>query len=216
MGVYHLLPQENMGNHHVYFEALDETGQRIQNPTVWVGWTWEGRRPDEPARPFPLDNPPAEMAGNLAMFKGQNFSVWIRGLAPEANDASDRVENLHILHPDEPGPEGGLGNSIGHHSFYIVFQRARKQAQTTPPPGDQIATNQGVISGQITHGQGYMVRLFQGSKLVAERAVGADMRFRFDGLPHGVYRLEAVRPPLKQDGITLDTTNPERVINLRA
>lgn len=215
LGVYHLLPQENLGNHHVYLEVLDEAGQRIQSPVVWAGWTWEGRKPAEPAPPIPLDKPLNEAAGNLAMFKGQNVSIWIQGLAPNANDASDRVENLYILHPDERSPEGVLGNSIGHHSFYIVFQRTRKDAQTTPPTSEEITTNNGVISGQIAYGWGYTVRLLQGDTVVAEQKVGDDLTFRFEGLPHGTYRLEARGPRLTQDNITLDTHHLRRIINLR-
>lgn len=215
LGVYHLLPQENLGNHHVYLEVLDEAGHRIQSPVVWAGWTWAGRRPEEPAPPIPLDKPLNEAAGNLAMFKGQNVSIWIRGLAPNANNVSDRVENLHILHPDERSPEGVLGNSIGHHSFYVVFQRIRKGAQTTPPTSEEIITNSGVISGQIAYGWGYTVRLLQGDTVLAEQRVGDDLTFRFEGLAHGTYRLEASGPSLVQDNITLDTDNLHRTINLR-
>jgi len=41
---------------------------------------------------------------------------------------SDRVENLHTKHADEPGPNGEIWNSIGHHSFYVIFQRTRQGA----------------------------------------------------------------------------------------
>jgi hypothetical protein len=215
LGVYHLLPQENLGNHHVYLDVLDEAGQRIQSPVVWAGWTWEGRRPEEPAPPIPLDKPLNEAAGNLAMFKGQNISIWIQGQAPNANDVSDRVENLSILHPDERSPEGILGNSIGHHSFYIVFQRARKGTPTTPPTPGEITTNKGVISGQIAYGWGYTVRLLQDNTVVAEQKVGDDLTFKFEGLPHGTYRLEATGPNLTQNNITLDAANLRRTINLR-
>ena len=32
IGVHHLEPRENFSKHNVYVEALDETGQRVQNP----------------------------------------------------------------------------------------------------------------------------------------------------------------------------------------
>ena len=119
----HLLPEENRGNQNILLEALDETGQRLNNPAAWAGWTWQGRRPEERADPVPLDKPIDQPANNITMFSGQNVSIWIRGLSNEANDKSDLVENLNVNHPDELGPNGELWNSIGHHSFYIVFQR---------------------------------------------------------------------------------------------
>jgi hypothetical protein len=112
-----MLPDENRGNHHIYLEALDESGQRVQGPCGWAGWSWEGRRADEPANPVPLDKPDSEPAGNIAMFKGQIVSIWMNGLAGDATDKSDRLENIHTNHPDEPLPDGELWNTIGHHSF---------------------------------------------------------------------------------------------------
>ena len=214
LGVYHLLPQENSGNHHVYFEVLNESGARIQNPIAWAGFTWEGRRPEEPAPPIALDKPSNEAAGNLAMFSGQKVSVWIRGLSPDASDPSDRVENLHILHPDERGPDGSLGNSIGHHSFYVVFQRARKTDAPAPPPDEGAVPANGVIQGQVVNGYGYTVRLLQGDALIAETKVDASLAFRFEGLADGVYRLEAIGPTLRQDNITLDAGGRQRVVYL--
>lgn len=126
IGVHHLQPDENRSNHHVYFEVLDENGQRITSPTAWIGWTWEGRRPEEPANPVPVDKPAAEPGSNLPVFKGQTVSVWMNGLARDGADKSDRVENLHTNHADEPMSDGALFNTIGHHSFYVVFQRTQK------------------------------------------------------------------------------------------
>ncbi len=132
IGVHHLLPEENASKHNIYIEALDEQGNRVRSPIAWAGWTWEGRRPNERADPVPLDKPDNETGGDIAIHFGQKASVWIKGLGRDANDKSDRVENLHTAHPDEPLPDGRLLNTLGHHSFYIVFQRTRKQALATP------------------------------------------------------------------------------------
>ncbi len=35
---------------------------------------------------------------------------------------------MHTNHPDEPGPGGELWNSVGHHSFHVVFQRTRQES----------------------------------------------------------------------------------------
>lgn len=137
VGVHHLTPEENQGNHAVFIEALDESGQRVAGPPVWVGWTWEGRQAHEEARPQPLDKGANEPAGNIPVNKGQALSIWIAGQSANAADKSDQVANLHTAHPDERGPGGELWNSVFHHSFYVVFQRTRKAAGAgvpTPPP----------------------------------------------------------------------------------
>lgn len=206
IGVYHLKPEENRGNHHVYFEVLNEAEQRLTGPHAWAGWTWEGRQPHERADPTPLDKPAHETAGNIPINRaGQIVSVWIKGLSREADEPSDRVENLRTDHPDERAPDGSLGNSIGHHSFYVIFQRTRKG-----PP----AVADGVISGQVLNGQDYTVRLLREQQVVAEQTVGADFSFRFERLPAGTYQLEAIGPTLRQDGITLDADHKAHTVIL--
>ncbi|MFN8441235.1 MAG: NBR1-Ig-like domain-containing protein [Caldilineaceae bacterium] len=121
--IRHLTPQENHGQHNVFVDALDEAGQRYRDPMLRIGWTWEGRRPDEDAPAKLLDKPDNEPAGNVDLYPGQHLEVWIEG----DGLPSDRVSNMHSEHPDEPGPQGELGNSFGHHSYHVVFQRARKQ-----------------------------------------------------------------------------------------
>ncbi len=62
------------------------------------------------------------------MMVRQVMTVLISGRSPNANEPSDRVENLHTQHPGEPGQHNESWNSVGHHSFYVVFQRTRKTA----------------------------------------------------------------------------------------
>jgi hypothetical protein len=204
VGVHHLLPRENFSKHNVYIEALDEQGRRIRNPIAWAGWTWVGRQPNQRADPVSLDKPDAEAAGNIAMHFGQVVTVWLKGLSRDANDKSDRVENLHTAHPDEPLPDGSLLNTLGHHSFYVVFQRTRK----TPSMTD------GVITGRVERGQGHTVRLLQNNRPVAEQALDNALRFRFETLTPGVYRLEIVGTQISQDNIRLDPGNKTININL--
>jgi hypothetical protein len=204
IGIHHLLPRENFSKHNVYVEALDESGQRIRNPIAWAGWTWEGRRSNERADPLPLDKPDFEAAGNIAMHFGQIVSVWIKGLGRDASDKSDRVENIHTAHPDEPLPDGSLLNTLGHHSFYVVFQRTRK------------ATTQinGVIQGRLERGQGFKVRLLKNGSLVGEQQVDSSLTFKFDSLSAGLYRLEVVGTEISQDNIRIDPGNEMVNINL--
>jgi hypothetical protein len=204
IGVHHLEPRENFSKHNVYVEARDETGQRVQNPFTWAGWTWQGRRTDERADPVPLDKPVAEAGGDIAMHFGQNVSVWIKGLNRDANDKSDRVENLHTAHPDEPTPDGALLNTLGHHSFYVVFQRTRKAATMTD----------GVIAGRVERGQGQKVQLIKNNQVVAEQQLDAAQSFQFERLTAGVYRLEVVGANVSQDNIQLDPLHKTLTLNL--
>jgi hypothetical protein len=128
IGIHHLLPVENRGDGHVYLEALDEAGVRIQNPMVWAN-----NQDNTIQEPVKLEKPAAEPAGNIPMFKAKHV-VRIRGLSINANDKSDSVENLHTDHDNEPEPADGLGgNTRFHHSFYVVYQRTRK-AEGGPGP----------------------------------------------------------------------------------
>ncbi|GAB4462725.1 MAG: hypothetical protein Kow0031_41180 [Anaerolineae bacterium] len=205
IGVHHLYPRENFGNHHVYLEALDANGQRVKNPPAWVGWTWEGRQPNERADPVVLDKPDYEAAGNISMHFQQTVSVWALGRSPDANEISDRVENLHTRHPDEPLEDGSLLNSVGHHSFYVVFQKRRKSTSVT---------KNGVIAGRVQRGSGYTVRLVKSQQVLAQQVLDQSETFRFEELAYGIYRVEVADTSVAQDNIRLDENNPEVNITL--
>lgn len=204
IGIHHLQPRENFSKHNVYIEALDEAGQRVRSPFAWAGWTWRGRRSNERADPFPLDKPDFEAAGNIAMHFGQVVSVWIKGVGRDANDKSDLVENIHTAHPDEPTPDGALLNTLGHHSFYVVFQRTRKA----------ISMIDGVIMGRVERGQGHQVRLIKNNQTVAEQQLDVNLAFRFESLGAGTYRLEVVGTNVSQENLKLDPLNKTINLNL--
>jgi hypothetical protein len=188
----------------VYLEALDEDGNRIKNPPGWVGWTWEGRRPHEMAHPVVLDKPDAEASGNIMLFFGQKATVWMKGVSRDGQDKSDRVENMHTAHPDEPLPDGTLLNTLGHHSFYVVFQRTRK---------GQVAAN-GIISGRVESGQGHKIRLLQTGQVLAEQMLDSELTYKFENLSFGAYQLALVDTDISQDNINLDPVNKEQTVNL--
>jgi hypothetical protein len=120
IGVHHLLPSENGGDHTILVEALDEQGNRIRQGKVWAARTWENNA--DPPEAKALDKGPSDPAGcDFPMNFGQTNSVWIQGDHRNANDPSERVEKIHTRHDDEPD-----GNTRGHHSFYVAFQRTRK------------------------------------------------------------------------------------------
>lgn len=108
IGVHHLTGEENGGNHHVFIDVLDQDGNRLRSERI--AWTWHGRQPDEPARPVNIDKPDSEPGANIGLDMSQVVSVWVD------NAISDVVANLHTSHADEDP-----GNTIGHHSFYVVF-----------------------------------------------------------------------------------------------
>ena len=197
IGIHHLLPAENVGKHHVYLESLDEQGNRVRNPYSWAGWTWKDKRPDERADPVPLDKPDYETAGNIAMHFGQIVSVWLKGLYSNSSDITDTAENMHTNHPDEPAPDGSLWNSLGHHSFYVVFQRTRKMSSVAS----------GEIFGSVERGQGYTVQLQKNNQVVAEQTLDHTQTFKFENLAYGTYTVEVVGSGVKQENIQINAAN---------
>ena len=137
-GVHHLTPDENRGNHVVYVDIVDEEGNPLRDQRVHLKWGWEGQQAHEGVDPKRFDKPASEPATNVDVYSGQH--IWVRvegdGLP------SDTVANMHTKHADERGPGGELWNTIGHHSFYILFQRASQAISsgigngtvTTPEP----------------------------------------------------------------------------------
>jgi len=110
--VHKLTGQENDRNHHVYVDLLSESGDFLVNPQERLAYAWKGQRPDERSQPIRLDKPAHEPAGNVPVFKGAEFEVWIDSQYP-----SDRVSNLTTDLPDED-----VGNVRFHHSYYIIFK----------------------------------------------------------------------------------------------
>jgi len=119
--VHHLTPEENQGRHHIFLDALDEAGSRVFGAQARVTWP-------EGEQTIAVEKPLGEPGANFPLWKWQVAALEMLGLP------SDRVENLHTGHPDEPP---GMGNTLFHHSFAIDFQRAVKGGQTPAPVGDK-------------------------------------------------------------------------------
>jgi murein DD-endopeptidase MepM/ murein hydrolase activator NlpD len=136
IGVHHLTPDENRGGHSVYVDVVDETGKALRDPSLQLRWGWEGQRAGEASPPKRFDKPANEPGANVELYLGQLLWVEVEG----GGLPSDRVANLHSKHADERGPQGELWNSIGHHSFYLVFQRTGVAGASQPTATPVVAT----------------------------------------------------------------------------
>jgi hypothetical protein len=123
IGVHHLEPRENQGNHHVYLAVVDEAGQRVADAVI--GWTWEGRRQEEEAPAVLLDKPDYEPWGNIPLGAGQIATVWVSD-----DGGSDLVSGLTTA-PNIPDQDG---NTRFHHSYFVAFQRRDSSLPPVPTP----------------------------------------------------------------------------------
>jgi len=120
--VQHLTPVQNRGGHQIYVRVQDEYGNRVYDNALRIGWTWQGRRPNEAAPPVALDKPDRlgeRGHGNLDLYLGQRIELYITSTVVQV--ASDVVYNIHSDHPGEPAISGEIWNSVGHHSFVVTF-----------------------------------------------------------------------------------------------
>jgi hypothetical protein len=157
--VRHLTPDENQGRHHIFLDALDEAGARAFGAQARV--TWPGGE-----QTITVDKPLGEPGANFPMWKWQICAVGMLGLP------SDRVENLHTAHPDEPP---GLGNTLFHHSFEVIYQRAVSGGMTPPPPPDDKLLERYVLFGPPASSRtAVYLELARGYLLARQPAFGFD------------------------------------------
>lgn len=111
VGVHHLIGTENMGNHHIYCDALDEEGKRINGTRLVLL-----QANSSPVFAV-IDKPTHEAGTNFPLWKADKASVSV--VWPDVTPLpSEQVTGLSSGHPDEE-----VGNTLFHHSFYVVFQR---------------------------------------------------------------------------------------------
>lgn len=183
--VHHLSPVENHGNHNVYVDLLDEDGKRIYGAKVLM--TWQGGQGEAT-----IDKPENEPGTNFPLWKHQVGTVEGVGLP------SDKVVNLHSGHPDEPGPPA-WGNTLFHHSFYVVFQRAIKD--------DGLPPENSVIQGTVFNGAGMTIVLSSDGQAVDSQVIGADGSYRFASLPAGSFTVAVSGTHVSRTNIRTDGTN---------
>jgi hypothetical protein len=181
--VHHLTPEENHGNHHIYLDALDEAGQRINGAKARV--TWEGGE-----QVTTIDKPPSEPGTNFPMWKWQVCAVEMLDLP------SDRVINLHTGHPDEPP---GAGNTLFHHSFHVDFRRSIKLSPRPP--------QESVIAGAVTNADGQTLLLTRDGAPLASTVLDASGAFAFASLAAGTYQLIIEGVGVQSELLTVDGVN---------
>ncbi|MEM7342830.1 MAG: hypothetical protein AAF485_01180 [Chloroflexota bacterium] len=131
IGIHHLTGAENMGNHNVFCDVLDENGQRINHSRLVLT---QGT-----ASPVfaVVDKPANEPGTNFPIFKGNVVTVGVESDLP-----SEQVTGIHIGHADEE-----VGNTWGHHSFYVVFQRCDIKDAETNKEKETVDTQTGESGG---------------------------------------------------------------------
>jgi hypothetical protein len=114
-------------------------------------------------------------------------------------------------------PDGALLNTIGHHSFYVVFQRTRKTATSTGNLADAGVSNlvdmpvaNSAISGQVTGGDGKTVLLLLDGQVVDRRVLSGKGFYRFASLKAGSYSVQIENTSLSQN-IQVDGSNKQIV-----
>jgi hypothetical protein len=130
IGVHHLTGAENMGNHHVYCDVLDEEGRRINSARLVLHQA-------NTAPVFAVVDKPANEAGtNFPLWKADKATVAV-AWPDDGSLPSEQVLGLSTGHPDEE-----MGNTLFHHSFYVVFQRTEIPGEDAEPPGHGGGTSQ--------------------------------------------------------------------------
>jgi len=129
--IHHLTPDENRGKHNIYVDVLDAMGKLVAAHSSWrLAWDWEERQPGEIAPPARFEKPPTEPVANIAIGnKLMRVSIWIE---KDGKRVSDILHGFTTNMPDERAGDGSIGNSWGHHSYYVVFAQKR----SVPPNGD--------------------------------------------------------------------------------
>lgn len=154
--VHHLTPEENRGRHHIFLDALGEAGNRMAGAQARVSWPGG-------EQVVTVDKPVGEPGANFPLWKWQVASVEMLGLP------SDRVENLHTGHPDEPP---GLDNTLFHHSFAVDFQRTVKTAAGPQPAGDKPLARYVLFGPPASPRTAVYLELARGYLLAQQPAVG--------------------------------------------
>lgn len=145
VGVHHLTGAENMGNHHVYCDVLDGTGRRINQSRLML------KQGTSPPLYAVVDKPANEAGTNFPMWSNTRADVSV-AYPVDSPLPSEAATGLRSDHADEE-----IGNTWGHHSFYVVFQlttipapKEEEEEEEKPDTTEQPATDGPPISLEET------------------------------------------------------------------
>ena len=129
VGIHHLNGAENGSNHNVFCDVLDEEGHRINGVELELNQTTQ-----DPLHAV-LDKPAIEPGTNFVLYKTSNADISVRW--PRDNPLPSEAGTGFKI--DRAGHEPG--NSWGHHSFYIVFQRTPVSNLGTSSGGGEVSSS---------------------------------------------------------------------------
>lgn len=121
IGIHHLTGLENHGQHNVFCEVLDEQGQRLKDVILIVS------NVNNTVSHVTADKPDKEPAASIPMWGNDTLTISVSGNVP-----SEKVTGLHTRHADEEA-----GNTLGHHSFLVVWQLKRVGSGPVEPPDEE-------------------------------------------------------------------------------
>jgi hypothetical protein len=183
IGIHHLTGAENMGNHHIYCDVLDEEGKRIDRARLVL------RQADADPSFATVDKPVHEAGTNFPLWKADKANVTV--IWPEDNPLpSEQAVDLSTGHPDEE-----VGNTLFHHSFYVVFQRTNIQKDGEESGGHGGGSSQLSLEETITLvGQSMIIPLNPDAmfyKFAKEKGLGERLTREYDVTHEGkMYRAQ--------------------------
>lgn len=132
IAVYHLSPNENGNNHHLYVDLVGENNLIVDRPdnlNLELAWSWDGRRQHEQAKPVKFDKSGDEPRANLPIFRDTHVEAWIG----DSRYPSDVISNVHTdPFGEEQSPDQSQGNSRHHNSVYILWQLQDNAKEVKP------------------------------------------------------------------------------------
>jgi hypothetical protein len=182
IGVHHLTGTENNGNHHIYCDILDAFGRRINGARLKL------YVPFQNDRLATIDKPEHEPGTNFPLHVGELGVLSVEG----GQLPTESVTGLRIDHADE-----SPGNTWGHHSFYVVFQRFLSDDDSTPEPEEptEPISEDEIEQRIIKAGQPLIIPLNKAAKfyqIAQAQQLGERLTREYDlTIPgHGVYRAQ--------------------------
>jgi hypothetical protein len=109
LGVRHLLPDENNGKQHVFIDVLKSDGSKAFGTHLTI-------RNGNIKTTAVIDKPDPEPGTNAPMWWNDTLDIEV------ADMPSDEAFGFNTRHNDEPP-----GNTLGHHSYHLVFLIATGQ-----------------------------------------------------------------------------------------